>query len=66
MIHINALEIENVKRIKALRLEPSPTGLTVIGGNNGQGKTSVPHLAHADAGAVVLDGKAAEEFRLPT
>ena len=40
-IAINKLEIENVKRIKAVKVEPSPTGLTVIGGNNNQGKTSV-------------------------
>ncbi len=38
---INSLEFENVKRIKAVRLEPSQNGLTVIGGKNGQGKTSV-------------------------
>ena len=38
---INRLEIENVKRIKAVKLEPSQNGLTVIGGNNNQGKTSV-------------------------
>lgn len=38
---INSLEIENVKRIKAVKLKPSQNGLTVIGGNNGQGKTSV-------------------------
>ena len=38
---INALELENVKRIKAVRLEPSPNGLTIVGGKNGQGKTSV-------------------------
>lgn len=35
------MELENVKRIKAVRLEPSPNGLTIIGGKNGQGKTSV-------------------------
>lgn len=40
-ITIKSLEIENVKRIKAVELTPSPTGLTVIGGKNGQGKTSV-------------------------
>lgn len=40
-VKINRLEIENVKRIKAVRLEPSRNGLTVIGGKNGQGKTSV-------------------------
>lgn len=38
---INKLEIENVKRIKAVKIEPSANGLTIIGGNNNQGKTSV-------------------------
>lgn len=41
MIKINRLEAENVKRIKAVKVEPTPSGLTIIGGNNGQGKTSV-------------------------
>ncbi len=40
-IKINCLELENVKRIKAVKLEPVQNGLTVIGGKNGQGKTSV-------------------------
>lgn len=40
-IKINRLEIENVKRIKAVKIEPSANGLTVIGGRNNQGKTSV-------------------------
>lgn len=40
-VKINSLELENVKRIKAVKLEPTENGLTVIGGNNGQGKTSV-------------------------
>ena len=40
-VKINALELENVKRIRAVALEPSPSGLTVIGGNNNQGKTSI-------------------------
>ena len=40
-VKINTLELENVKRIKAVRLEPTKDGLTVIGGRNGQGKTSV-------------------------
>lgn len=38
---INKLEIENVKRIKAVKIEPTKNGLTIIGGNNNQGKTSV-------------------------
>lgn len=40
-IKINKLEIENVKRIKAVKIEPSKNGLTIVGGNNNQGKTSV-------------------------
>ena len=40
-VTITALEAENVKRIKAVALTPSPTGLTLVGGNNNQGKTSV-------------------------
>ena len=40
-VKISSLELENVKRIKAVRLVPTEKGLTVIGGNNGQGKTSV-------------------------
>ena len=38
---INTLEFENVKRIKAVKMEPAKDGLTIIGGKNGQGKTSV-------------------------
>ncbi len=38
---INQLEIENVKRIKAVKVAPAEDGLTIIGGNNNQGKTSV-------------------------
>ena len=40
-VKINSLEIENVKRIKAVMIEPTASGLTVIGGGNGEGKTSV-------------------------
>ena len=40
-VKINTLEVENVKRIKAVALTPSENGLTILGGNNGQGKTSV-------------------------
>lgn len=40
-LKINKLEIENVKRIKAVKVEPTANGLTVIGGKNNQGKTSV-------------------------
>lgn len=40
-VTITALEAENVKRIKAVEITPSTTGLTLVGGNNNQGKTSV-------------------------
>ena len=52
---INKLEIENVKRVKAVKIEPSTNGLTIIGGKNNQGKTSV-----LDAIAWTLGG---ERFR---
>ncbi|MEL3956898.1 AAA family ATPase [Caldifermentibacillus hisashii] len=41
MIKINKLEIENVKRVKAVKIEPTSSGLTIVGGKNNQGKTSV-------------------------
>ncbi|MGG5346878.1 AAA family ATPase [Enterococcus sp. AZ020] len=40
-VKINKLEIENVKRVKAVKIEPTASGLTIVGGNNNQGKTSV-------------------------
>lgn len=40
-VKINELLIENVKRVKAVQFEPAADGLTIIGGRNGQGKTSV-------------------------
>lgn len=40
-IKINKLEIENVKRIKAVKIEPTVSGLTIVGGRNNQGKSSV-------------------------
>lgn len=40
-VKISSLELENVKRVRVVQLAPSKSGLTVIGGRNGQGKTSV-------------------------
>ena len=40
-VKINSLQAENVKRIRAIKLEPTANGLTIIGGRNNQGKTSV-------------------------
>lgn len=40
-VKISSLELENVKRIRAVQIVPTSAGLTVIGGDNGQGKTSV-------------------------
>lgn len=58
-IKINKLEIENVKRVKAVKLEPSQTGLTIVGGNNNQGKTSVlDSIAWALGGAAYKPSKA--------
>lgn len=54
-VRINALELENVKRIKAVTITPTEKGLTVIGGNNNQGKTSI-----LDSIAWALGG---EDFR---
>lgn len=55
MIKINSFELDDVKRIKAVKIEPTANGLTVIGGKNNQGKTSV-----LDAIAWALGG---EKFR---
>lgn len=40
-VKINKLEIENIKRVKAVKIEPTQNGLTIVGGDNNQGKTSV-------------------------
>lgn len=40
-ITISKFEIENVKRVKVVKVKPDATGLTILGGDNGQGKTSV-------------------------
>lgn len=40
-VKIVSLEAQNVKRLKAVELTPAQDGLNIIGGNNGQGKTSV-------------------------
>lgn len=51
IVKINTLELENIKRVKTVVLTPTKNGLTVIGGRNNQGKTSV-----IDAIAWVLGG----------
>ncbi|NLE66571.1 MAG: AAA family ATPase, partial [Lentisphaerae bacterium] len=40
-VKIISLEVENVKRVQAVSLAPAENGLTIIGGDNGQGKSSV-------------------------
>ncbi|OHX28349.1 hypothetical protein Javan273_0041 [Streptococcus phage Javan273] len=61
-VTINKLEIENVKRIKAVKIEPSSKGLTIIGGNNNQGKTSVlDSIAWALGGGRYEPSKATRE-----
>lgn len=51
-VSIASLELENVKRVRAVELQPNEKGLTVLGGRNGQGKTSV-----LDAIAYALGGE---------
>lgn len=50
---ITSFELENVKKVRAVSVTPAESGLTVIGGKNGQGKTSV-----LDAIAWALGGEA--------
>ena len=57
-VKIASLELENVKRVRAVELTPTEDGLTVIGGRNRQGKTSV-----LDAIAWALGG---DRFKQPT
>jgi hypothetical protein len=59
---IVSLEAENLKRLKAVRIEPDPDGnLVVISGRNGQGKTSV-----LDSIWLALAGKeAAKHTKVP-
>lgn len=40
-VKIIGLELENVKRVALVRMAPAENGLTVIGGDNAEGKTSV-------------------------
>ena len=40
-VKISEFQIENVKRIRAVEMTPTENGLTIIGGGNNQGKTSV-------------------------
>ena len=40
-VKIVSLEAQNIKRLKAVELTPTQDGLNLIGGKNGQGKTSV-------------------------
>lgn len=40
-VRIASVQIENVKNVKAFHVSPGPTGLTIVGGKNAQGKTSV-------------------------
>lgn len=59
---INKLEIENVKRVKAVTLKPTENGLTIIGGRNNQGKTSVlDSIAWALGGERYRPSQAARE-----
>ena len=57
-IHITQLVIENFMRLKAFTIEPKPTGLTIIGGANGQGKsTALRAIQYALGGAKYKPGE---------
>lgn len=61
-VKINKLEIENVKRVKAVTIEPTSNGLTILGGNNNQGKTSIlDAIAWALGGNKYKPSKAARD-----
>lgn len=66
-LKIASVHIENVKRVKAFHLEPSPQGLTIVGGRNGQGKTSVlDAIAWALGGAKMAPSKPQRDGALNT
>lgn len=52
------LKSSNVKRLSAIEITPSPTGTVVIGGKNGQGKSSVlDSILYALGGGRSIPGK---------
>lgn len=58
-IKINQLEIENVKRIKAVHITPGANGLTVIGGSitpgvSGEHPSLIEHLKQQKKAGVRL------------
>lgn len=62
-IKIASLTTENVKRVKSVHIEPSPNGLTIIGGNNNNGKTSIlDAIAWALGGNKYRPSKAQREW----
>lgn len=61
-IKITRLETENIKRVRAVAIAPAESGLTIIGGDNNQGKTSVlDAIAWALGGERFRPSKAARE-----
>lgn len=50
MSKLISLEAENFKRLKAVRIEPNGNGITVISGNNANGKSSVLDAIQAAIG----------------
>lgn len=40
-VRVLSLDVENVKRVQAVSIYPAATGLTVLGGDNRQGKSSI-------------------------
>lgn len=50
MSKLIGLTVENFKRLRAVRLAPAPSGVTVVAGRNGQGKSSVLDAIQAALG----------------
>ncbi len=56
------LTANNVKRITAVRIRPDGNGLVIVGGNNGQGKTSVlDSIMYALGGGATIPDKPIRE-----
>jgi hypothetical protein len=43
---INSLEVENIKRVKAVVIQPTENGLTILGGNTNLPILNVKVLSH--------------------
>ena len=54
-VKIASLEIEDLMRVKLVEIEPAKSGLTVIGGNNKQGKSTILKIVQSLFGGKKFD-----------